>query len=121
MQKAIRDQGPAEGRCWGAEAIHPRPESIWEKISAAATQVAILLLCEVLECDISNIILQNHAISSALDEYALKTSLGVRNGLLGVENGAEDFGGLFFYEFYRGAHQLGIWSHMGRKVCLESA
>ena len=60
--------------------------------------MAILLLCEVLECDISNIILQNHAISSALDEYALKTSLGVRNGLLGVENGAADFGGLFFMD-----------------------
>ena len=77
-----------------------------------------VLLCEVLECDISNIILQNHATSSALDEYALKTSLDVRNGLLGAENGAGDFACLFFYGFYRGApsaHQLGIWSHVPQK------
>ena len=44
----------------------------------------------------SNIMLQNHAISSALDEYALETCMGVRNGLLGVENSAGDFVCLFF-------------------------
>ena len=38
--------------------------------------------------------------------------MGVRNGLLSVENGAADFGGHFFYEIFRGAHQLGISSHM---------
>ena len=78
----------------------------------------ILLLCEGLECDVSNIILQNHATSSALDEYALKTSLDVRNGLLGAENGAGDFAS-FFNGFYRGApsaHQLGIWSHVSLRL-----
>ncbi len=49
--------------------------------------MVILLLCEVLEWEISDIILQNHGISCALNEYVLKMSLGVRNGVLVVENG----------------------------------
>ena len=76
----------------------------------------MLLLDTELERDTSDIILQNHAISSALDEYVLKMSLGVRNGLLVVENGTLDFAYLFFYEILRGApsaSQLRIRSHVG--------
>ena len=56
---------------------------------------------EVLECDISSINLQNHAISPPLDAYVLKMCLDVQNGLLVVENGPQGFMDLFTFFFMK--------------------